>query len=99
MPDRNKLVVKIGGGEYTLSSSESREYMLSVADLVDKKMQQVKCADPTLGTANVAVLTAVNLADDLIRMKKNEQALSKNILTYTEKIRALESEIERLKRR
>ncbi|MBR7163810.1 MAG: cell division protein ZapA [Clostridia bacterium] len=99
MPDKNKLVVKIGGGEYTLASSESREYMLSVSDLVDKKMQQVSCSDPTLSTANIAVLAAVNLADDYIRLKKNEQVLSKNILAYTEKIRALESEVERLKRR
>ncbi len=99
MPEKNKLVVKIGGGEYTLSSSETREYMLSVADVVDKKMQQVACSDPTLSTANTAVLAAVNLADDCIRLKKNEQVLSKNILTYTEKIRALEAEIERLKRR
>lgn len=99
MSEKNKLVVKISGREYTLSSSESREYMLSLADLVDKKMQQVTCSDPTLSTANAAVLTAVNLADDCIRLKKNEQALSQSILAYTEKIRALEEENARLKRR
>ena len=99
MNEKNKLVARINGIEYTLSSTESREYMLSVADLVDKKMKQIACSDPTLSTANIAVLTAVNLADDYLRQQKQEQALSKNILVYTEKIRALEAEIEKLKRR
>lgn len=98
MPEKNTLVVRINGGEYTLASSESREYMLSVADLVDKKMKQIACADSTLSTANIAVLAAINFADDYLRQQKHEQALSKNILVYTEKIRALEAEIEELKK-
>ncbi len=98
MSERNKLVVKINGREYTLSSSESREYMLSVADLVDKKMKQVAGSDPTMSTAYTAILAAVNLADDYLRLKKTEQALSKNMLAYAEKIRELEEKIESLKR-
>ncbi len=94
MSEKNKLVVNMNGREYTLSSSESREYMLSVADLVDKKMRQVAASDPTMGTTMTAVLAAVNLADDYIRLKKTEQALNKNMLVYTEKIRELEEIIE-----
>ena len=41
----NKLTVKINGQEYTLTSEETREYMLSVADLVDKKMPNKKNLD------------------------------------------------------
>ncbi len=98
MPEKNKLVVKINGREYTLASSESREYMLSLADLVDKKMRQVSASDPMMSTALTAVLTAVNLADDYLRLKKTEQALSKNMAAYTEKIRELEAKIESMKR-
>ena len=98
MPEKNKLVVKINGREYTLASSESREYMLSLADLVDKKMRQVSASDPMMSTALTAVLAAVNLADDYLRLKKTEQALSKNMAAYTEKIRELEAKIESMKR-
>ncbi len=98
MADKNKLVAKINGKEYTLTSTESREYMLSVADLVDRKMKQAMTADPTMSTAYTAVLAAINLADDYLRLKKAEQAITKNMLVYTEKIKELEEQIEKLKK-
>ncbi len=96
---KNKLVVRINGAEYTLTSAESREYMLGVADLVDRKMKQVTYGHPELSTAYSAVLTAVNIADDYIRLKRAEEALTKSILVYTDKIKKLEEQIEILKKR
>jgi len=91
----NKLTVKINGQEYTLTSEETREYMLSVADLVDKKMRQVAQNDPGLSTSRIAVLASLNLADENIRLKHSNDALTKSIVRYTERIKALEEKLNR----
>ncbi|MBE7022204.1 MAG: cell division protein ZapA [Ruminococcaceae bacterium] len=96
MPEQNKLVVKINGQEYTITSEESREYMLGVADLVDKTMKQVNQSNPGLSTAMTAVLSALNLADDYIRLKRSDDALAKNIVKYTDRIKALEEQLAKL---
>ena len=98
MPEKNKLTVKINGQEYTITSEESREYMLGVADLVDKTMQQIQKTNPELSTSMTAVLTALNLADDYIRLRRSDEALTKNIVRYTERIKALEEQITKLTR-
>ncbi len=68
----NKLQIRICGQEYILVSENSREYMLEVADYVDRKMVAVKNMNGRLSTSMVAVLVALNVADDLI--KEKEQA-------------------------
>jgi len=93
MANMNKLTVKINGQEYTLTSEESREYMLSVADLVDKKMRQIMQNDMGLSTSRTAMLTALNLADENLRLKHSNDALTKSIVRYTERIKALEDKL------
>lgn len=61
----NKLQVKICGQEYTLVSDDSREYMLEMADYVDRKMTAVKNQNNRLSTSMAAILVALNVADDM----------------------------------
>lgn len=63
----NKLQVKICGQEYTLVSDDSREYMLEMADYVDRKMVAVKNQNNRLSTSMAAILVALNVADDMKR--------------------------------
>ncbi len=98
MSEKNRLVANINGREYTLASSESREYMLSIADLVDKKMQEVQALNRQLNTTHVAVLAALNLAEDYLQLKASEEALSEEKLKQARRIRELEVQVERLKR-
>lgn len=65
----NKLQVRICGQEYTLVSDDSREYMLEMADYVDRKMVAVKNQNNRLSTSMAAVLVALNVADDMKREK------------------------------
>lgn len=70
MAERNKLTVQIANKEYTLISEESREYMLEVADCVDRQMKKIKERSACMSANMVAVLTAVNLADELFKTEK-----------------------------
>lgn len=72
----NKLQVKICGQEYTLVSDDSREYMLEMADYVDRKMVAVKNQNNRLSTSMAAILVALNVADDM----KHAEAKAKEAL-------------------
>ena len=73
MAERNKLTVQIANKDYTLVSEESREYMLEVSDYVDRQMKRIKGLNNFMSTNMVAVLTAVNLADELFKTKRDQK--------------------------
>lgn len=80
MSNRNKVIVRIYGQEYTMVSSESREYMQRVANYVDDKMDDIAKKSKKLSTAMVAVLTALNVADDYFKTKMQLEGLEKEAM-------------------
>lgn len=70
--DNKRVEVKINNVEYTLVTNETEEYVQRVALQVNKRMAQIQEGNKQLSTAMTAVLTAINIADDLL---KNEEVL------------------------
>lgn len=97
MADRNRLTVQIANKEYTLVSEDSREYMLEVSDYVDHQMKKISGMSPCMSTAMVAVLTAINIADDYFKNKQKLDESAKKIIEYTKKVEELEAELDRLR--
>lgn len=62
-----RTTVHIGGQRYTLSGMDSEEYMHRVAIHVDRMMQKVKRHNDDLPNNMIAVLTAINIADEYLR--------------------------------
>jgi len=79
----NKLTVKLDGREYTIVSEESREYMLEISDIVNKKLTDIKIKNCKLSTSMAALLVALNMADDL----KKEEAKSAELLEENEELK------------
>ncbi|MBE7037065.1 MAG: cell division protein ZapA [Ruminococcaceae bacterium] len=98
MPEKNKLSVKINGREYTIASTESREYMLSVADVVDKNMKEISRTCPELNTTMTAVLAALNLADEYVRLQQAYKKLTKENAANAMKVRELEEQLSKYRR-
>ena len=70
--ENKRVEVKINNVEYTLVTNEPEEYVQRVALLVNKRMAQIKEGNKQLSTAMTAVLTSINIADELL---KNESVL------------------------
>ncbi len=68
--DKARVHVKIYGEDYTMRGSFSPDYMKRVAHYVDEKMNQIGQVNTRLGINKVAVLTAINLTDELFRVRK-----------------------------
>ena len=72
----NKLTVKLDGQEYTIVSEESREYMLEISDIVNKKLLDIKIQNNKLSTSMAALLVALNIADDLKKSEVKQKELA-----------------------
>lgn len=72
MSKKNKIEVIIGGVSYVLQGKESPEHMRSVATYIDDVINDVKKLDISnrMSTAQIAMLTSINVADDLIKCEK-----------------------------
>ena len=77
--EKQKTVVTVAGKEYTLVSSESPEYMNRVAAYVDRKLEEMAMAT-RLPTNMVAVLTALNMADELMKAHDENSRLRREIM-------------------
>ncbi len=73
--DSNKVLVKIYGQEYVISGDSTREQIMQVADFVDSKMREVERALGAAPISKLAVLTALNMVDELFTAKKTVERL------------------------
>lgn len=69
--------VEIFGTEYRIKGEANAEYIRRVAAYVDGKMQQLSQASSTASVSKLAILTAINIADELFREREDrEKALA-----------------------
>ncbi len=64
------MTVTIYGSEYTLKGDADPEYVREVARFVDERMKEVAGTVSTAALGKVAILAAVNIADELLREKR-----------------------------
>jgi cell division protein ZapA len=67
--EKNSMSVKICGHEYHISGPESREHMIKVAELVDARMREILKSHPGIGPSLLAMMAAINLADEYLKLK------------------------------
>ncbi len=64
--EKTRITLRINGKDYNLTSSDSEEYVRRVGAYVDRKITELGMA-ARMSAMDLAVLTAVNLADDLMK--------------------------------
>ena len=64
----HKVVTTIGGNEYTIRGEESEEHLLGIAAMVDNKMMELKQKYPRQTNARIAILAALQLADEYVKL-------------------------------
>jgi cell division protein ZapA len=89
----NRVEVEIFGEGYVLKGSEPPDYMQMLAQYVNKKMRQVVTRNPRLGTSKAAILTALNITDELMKLQKEFDQLLRSKLEE-EKKRAPKKHLE-----
>ena len=93
----NRVVITICGEEYTLVADETSAYMQKVGSCVSDKMPEVM-NDAKVGRTDAAVLTAVNLTDELFKSQAAAEQLRSQIKGYLDEASKAQAEVSELKR-
>jgi len=94
--DNNIIEVRIAGTEYRLKGNENNEYMHKIASYVDKKMQDIVKSNSRLNTSMAAILSSINIADDLHKSYLEIEDLKRKIEQLQEENERYKAEHEHL---
>ena len=67
---RQRAEVEIFGRTYTLESDQSPEYARKVAEDVNERMEKIAASQNTADTTKIAMMAAMQIADELIRARE-----------------------------
>jgi len=71
--DRAITTVQIFGKEYPIASDQNPEYIRQLAAYVDEKMTEAAGGSKTATSARAAVLAALTIADEYMRLRNEKE--------------------------
>ncbi len=83
--DKNRVTVRIDGNEYHLRGEDSPEHLEHIASLVNEKMKSIRLSCPSCGPIKLAVLTALQFADDKVKAEERYERMMREIDDLTSK--------------
>ena len=72
--EHKKTTVKIHGHEYTIRADRDPEYIQTIARFVDERMRETARDAGQVTSLRVAILSALNIADELFRERESGTA-------------------------
>lgn len=93
----HRVTVTICGNEYTFVAEEDSSYVEKVAAYVDQRMSAT-LESTKAGQTDAAVLTAVNIADELFKAQEIAENLRSQLKEYLDEASKSKNEISELKR-
>ena len=90
MPDDGRVVpVEIAGQRYPIRSSLDPEYVARLATYVDEKMRAAADTSPSGDSMRLAVIAALNVADELFRCRDANRARNGELAERTQELERL----------
>jgi cell division protein ZapA len=83
---KSALEVTIAGQRYVLRGDDGEARLREVADLVNETFERLRAAGSGASTERLAILAAVNLADELLRERQEWGATAAAIHQRTERL-------------
>ncbi|MBR2572472.1 MAG: cell division protein ZapA [Clostridia bacterium] len=76
---KTRTTVRIAGRDYAMSGYDTEEYMHRVAAYVDRTMTEISLSAVSLTQVQLAVLTALNVADDMLKAHDENNRLKREV--------------------
>ncbi len=90
--DKSIITVNIFGNEYTIKGVAEPDYIISLANYLNTKMQEVQDATGLKDIKKIAILSAINISDELFEAKKS----IKEEYVSNEQLGAIRNRVEEL---
>lgn len=65
-----KITVEIFGNKYNLDTDRDISEATRIAEFVDSKMREIREKNPFISPISIAILAALNIADDLYTLSR-----------------------------
>ena len=95
---KNRVVVTIGGQDFALLSDQDEDYVRRVADRADREVLVLAERMSTAPAAQIAILAAVNLAEEAMEAVATAESLRSQLKGFLEEASRLKQENADLKR-
>lgn len=79
MGEERSVDIRVFGQTYSIKTDMEEGDIQEVAQYVNEKMEEVLKKTKSVSTLNVAILTALNIADDLLKEKVKRMVLLKEV--------------------
>jgi len=90
MSKQNVIKVPIMGQDYLVNTTASEKYIQDIASFVNNKMLEIQDSGiEEESQLRIAVLGAMNIADELFTQKKSQDSIIKKIDKKAEKLSAM----------
>lgn len=66
----NQIKLNVGGVTYTVKSDENAEYLSRLGNELEQRLKNISKRNPTLSTAMVAVIAALEASDEAYKAKE-----------------------------
>jgi cell division protein ZapA len=91
--EKGGVTVEIFGQEYKVRGDADPNQILEIAQFVDGKMKEVAHGAPVGSLTKIAILAALNIAEELFRERSEKQKLVQDVETSTRRMRRKLEEI------
>lgn len=89
----DSTTVEIFGQTYNVRGDGDQDYLAELAQFVDSRMREVASQVATVDPAKIAILAALNIADEFFRFRRQRQDAAGIWLERTEEISDRLSEV------
>ncbi|MEM9304091.1 MAG: cell division protein ZapA [Pseudomonadota bacterium] len=90
MSDKQAVTVKILDREYRIACEpEEKRQLQDAADYVDSEMRQIRDGSGMVGVEKVAVLVALNIANEFLQVRDREASFGTEVGDRIRKLNAL----------
>jgi cell division protein ZapA len=76
---KRQVTVEVAGQKFTLKTEAEEAYVRSLAEFVSDKIGEARSGGRTFSTHALAILAAMNIADDLFRTQRDMTELKKRV--------------------
>lgn len=81
--------VYILGQRYNIKGDAPEEHIRKLASYVDNKLKEIYTSSPNITPVKASILTALDIADELFKLKNEQEEMTKYIEEKTNTLTAL----------
>ncbi len=96
MTSKERVIVNINGQEFSVLGSESEEYIMSIAKIVDDNIKEIMKKNKKLSQTMAAILAAFNMADKYTKTQKELTELNENVVEPLKEFEQMKSNLNNI---